>query len=183
MGFLAVIIILIVGIVFLFTRDSGRDNNLPAEQRVDTTEYISEPSVVTYITEGRLNAEEEHRSIRISISRNVRSLDVLGGYNGTILRTNSFPNTQSAYDEFMHALDKAGFTRKQKAVYSSEKGVCPLGRRYIYRLDGLGEEVSRLWSTSCSNKEGSFAGNASLIRQLFENQIPEYYKLTSDVSL
>lgn len=183
MGFIAVIVILIVGIAYLFTREPAKEVSSPTKERVDLTQYISEPSTVSYLVEGQLNAEEEHRAIRISISRNIRSIDVLSGYNGIILRTNSFPNTQTAYEEFIFALENAGFTNEQKSVYESEKGVCPLGKRYIYRLDGLGEEISRLWSTSCGSKQGSFGGNASLIRQLFQNQIPDYSQITRGIQL
>jgi hypothetical protein len=45
-----------------------------------------------------------------------------------------------------------------------------------------GNNISqRFWSTSCGNL-GSFKGNASTVRELFQRQVPDYNVLTSGLS-
>ncbi len=182
MAILAVIVV-IIGAILLMTNRGSSPQLQPGAVRVDLAEYIDKPSTVAYTTEGGLNSEEDHRAVRISVNRNLRTVQVLSGYNYSVINAQDFPNTQAAYDEFMHGLKNAGFTQQQKAAFSDEKGVCPLGTRYIYRLQDDSGEVLRLWSTSCARKDGSSIGNAFLIKQLFQKQIPGYTNIVKGVKL
>jgi hypothetical protein len=183
LGLFLVAAALIAGIVLMVRRTPIEDTPKPVSQRVKVNEYGATSATAIYTVEGELNAEEDHRAIRISVNRNRRTLEVLTGYSQTVVQSQTFSNTQPAYEEFVHALENAGFSRSQEAKYSSENGVCPLGRRYMYELNEDDKEVVRSWSTSCGRTDGSFAGNAGLIRQLFENQIPEYKTFVKDVRL
>lgn len=183
LGLFIIAAALIVGIVLMVRRDPSPDVPQTVSQRVDLTDYASTSATATYVIEGKLNSEEEHRAIRISVNRNSRTLDILSGYNQTVVQTQTLPNTQSAYEEFLYALENAGFSSSQEARYSSEKGVCPLGTRYLYEFSNEGDDLLSLWSTTCSKSDGPFAGNASLIRRLFQNQMPDYRTFTKDVRL
>lgn len=179
-GLIAIGVLLIAIILILFTGGPGPEQG---KRRIDLAEYADTPATVIYTVEGRLNAEEEHRSIRISVNRNQRTIEVLGGYSETVIKSQDFFNTQSAYDEFLHGLKRAGYTRFKEARYMDEKGVCPLGYRYIYEVEEFSDELLRLWSTSCSKDDGDFGGNANLVRRLFQAQIPEYEDFVRGIKL
>ena len=146
-------------------------------------DYAGSEAVVRLTVEGEIEAKEEHRAIRITVGRARRNVEVLRGYDAEVLKSQPLDNSQAAYDEFLQALTTAGFANRKDAPQEDERGVCPTGRRYIYEVLDSSEEVLRLWSTSCSGKQGTLAGNASLIRTLFEAQIPDYAEFTRDVRL
>lgn len=183
LGLLGIGVVLIIVIVLLVTRDPSPDSQQTGEQQLNLVEYSFTPASVTYTIDGEINAEEEHRAIRITVNRNQRTAEALSGYNQTVIKSETFSNTQAAYNEFLHALKNAGFSRSKEAQYPSEKGVCPLGIRYIYEFEHEGEELLRLWSTSCGRNDGSFAGNPNLVKRLFENQIPQYRDFSRGVDL
>ncbi len=186
LGFLGIVIVGILAIVLV---TSGGDSKPASDakesvKKVVLTDYISGDSSVRFTTEGVINAQEEHRSIRVTITPTRRSVEILKGYNYEVESSKVFSNSQAAYDEFLHALQTAGFTRrKEKPLQEDEKGVCSTGNRYIYELLSGGQEVSRTWGTSCSAKQGTSASSSSLVHGLFEDQIPEYRDLTRDVDI
>ena len=182
LALLGIIVVIIAAVLLIFNRGPSPDSQ-QGERRVTITDYIDKPSTAVYTVEGELNAEEDHRAIRISVSRNMRTIEVLSGYNKTVINTQSFPNTQAAYDEFIHGLEKAGFNRQQEPEFKEENGVCPLGSRFAYQLREDNDDVLRLWSTSCGRNDGTMGGNATLIRQLFQKQIPGYTTIVRGVKL
>lgn len=182
LGIFGIILILLVMIVFLFTR--GPSPATPeGERRVDLAEYADSAATATYTIQGALVAEEDYREIRISVNRNSRDIEIIRGYNNSIIASQTFSNTQAAYDEFLHGLKNAGFSSSKEARYETEKGVCPLGKRFIYELEEFGDRLVRLWSSSCNRSDGSLAGNSTLIGRLFENQIPGHREITRDIKL
>ena len=180
-GVLSLIVIIVVAIILF------RGDNTPGGQngtsQVNLTDYVDSGAEVVYATYGRLVAEEERRAVRITISRNRRTVEVLAGYNEKVTKRKTFSNSQAAYDEFMHALKIAGFSRVQDADYESEKGVCPDGNRSIYQLYEEDEEMMRLWSTSCRKGDGNFGGKSSVVENLFQDQIPEYDDFADSVNI
>ena len=148
-------------------------------------EYAATDATVSFTTDGIVNGDELHRAIRITISSNQRTMDVLQGYNPSVIQSKSFINNQEAYDVFLRAIAGAGFlvkTKDSKAV-SDERGLCPLGFRYILDLNQDGDDLSRLWASSCGSKVGNSAGAIPTISQLFEDQIPNYDNLVGQVNL
>ncbi len=176
------IIVLVIAVIMLIF-DGPDAPNQPDQKRINLTDYVDTGAQTIYEIEGEINAEELHRTIRISVDRSIRRIEVLNGYNKTVSKSQEFPNTQSAYDEFLHALDRAGFNSRKETQMTDEKGVCPLGQRYIYQLQESNDDLIRLWSTSCRKSDGSFAGNASLVQRLFQKQIPEYREFVRGVKL
>ncbi len=178
-----VIFLMLIGAIVLVSR---RGSNGPegTEAKVTLTDYVTSSSEVVYTTDGRINGEEQHRSIRISVSQERRKFEVIQGYDGMVISQQIFSNDRAAYDVFINALHKVNFIReRENAPQGDEKGVCPSGLRYIYELKNNGEEIRRLWNSSCGENSGTFGGNSSVVRQLFRQQIPEYNKLSGSVNL
>ena len=116
--------------------------------------------------------------IRISISRNTRSIEVIQGYQNKIVASQQLTNTQNAFSEFLSALDRAGYTRERRTNYSSEAGMCPTGNRFVFSSNQFSEDFRR-WSTSC-REQGNFGGQFSTVQQLYQTQIPDYSDFISN---
>lgn len=184
LGVVVVVIALIVAIFAIATRPSetpgtGQDG----DKVVTLKEEAGGDATLVYTIEGKIVGEEQHRSVRISVNRNIRTLEVLEGYTEKVIRSESLSNNSDAYDAFVAALDVAGFSRERDSKFEDRHGLCPFGRRYTYELRKNGEEPVDTWSTSCSTKDGTFGGAQPTVQQLFQNQIPNYSQLTSQVTL
>lgn len=183
-GVIAIILIAIGAILLLVIRTPDvNDQNENADPAIDLTEYIESGTSVTFTVEGELTALEERRAIRVSVSQDTRTIEIINGYNGGVVKRQTLSNDSSAYDEFLHGLKYAGFSRNQEAAFEDETGVCASGRRFIYELRQNGDDTLRLWSTSCDRDDGSFAGNRSQVERLFEEQIPDYRDFVRGVDL
>jgi hypothetical protein len=185
-GVVLFIIIVIVLIVVFARRDNVPDPQRPEQARdVSHLEKAKESgSSATFTTRGEVVDEERHRMIEISISATERKVEVLSGYDQQVLKSQTYPNTQAAYEAFLDALNGAKFTDgKPQREKLSEKAACPLGLHYEYKVTSPSSEEHRLWATSCSRADGTFNGNGSMVRTLFQNQIPDYGKIVDDVRL
>lgn len=182
-GVIGVVLLTILAIVLIVTRDTGSGTKQTGKSAVSLYETAKNGGTVTYTTEGQLVGEEERRAVRITVSSGTRKIEVIRGYNNTVEKTETYSNTQAGFEEFIKALELAGFQRKREFTTDDHRGFCPLGRRFIYEFEKSGEDSFKTWSTSCSAKEGTFGGTATTVRQLFEKQIPEYNKAISGVRL
>lgn len=178
-----VVVLLIIGLFFIFGRSSGTKDAPDTSRITNLTQYAPRDSFVTFTTEGRLVGDDLYHAIRITVSPTERRIEILDGYAETVQRSQSFDNTQLAYQQFLAALDRAGFARKQTNTISKPDGVCPLGSRYLYKLDNNGDLVVNTWATSCAKSDGNFGGNMNLVRTLFQQQITDYNKQVSGVRL
>lgn len=181
LGALGFIFIAILAIV-LITRGRGGDNG-PVAPKLVVSEEAREGVSAVLTTQGEVVGEDQRRAIRIIVDQDERRLEILEGYGEAVERASTFPNTHAAFETFLVALDQAGFDNKRVSAIEDERGACPLGRRYIYELRDNSQELLRLWNTSCSGRLGTFDGNSSTIRKLFEQQIPEYKTLIRGVQL
>ena len=180
-GVLGLLVVLIVAIVLLATRAPGT-NPQQGKQATVLADYANKDAKVEYKTRGRIVGEESFRTVRITVTRRERTMDILSGYEETIKDSKTFPNTDAAYSVFIKALDKAGFAREKTTTIKDETGICPLGRMYTYDLKEGTDIKTHLWNNSCTS-QGSFSGDGSLIMQLFQAQIPDYLKTTSGLNL
>ena len=180
---LVVIGLLILGIL-LIAGGGKKSPSTPVKVPKSLTDYASTDATVSLTIKGAINAQELHREIRVTIGRGLRQVDIIKGYQNQIIKDKSYDNTQAAYDEFLHAINYANFTRTRKANLASESGVCPLGNRCVFALEKGGRKISRLWTSTCSGAaRGTFGGNTTLLLTLFEKQIPTYDALTQRVRL
>lgn len=122
------------------------------------------------ITDGPIVLNQEHRSLRITVDSSASKIELINGYDGSVVRQDTYPNTVESYGMFLRALDGVGFTLSKKSTIPDERGQCPLQYRYVYKLSDYNREVYRFWSTSCGT--GNFGGVRSSVRTLFQKQIP-----------
>lgn len=173
----------IIILVLLFGR--GGKKPTPGPTILPLADYAETTATVSFTTDGMVNGDEIHRSIRITVSSSQRQLDILQGYNPQVISSKSFINNQEAYNVFLKSIGFSGFLAKsnKKNIPASEIGQCPLGFRYILNLEQDGDDLSRLWASTCGKAVGNATGNILTIRSLFQNQIPDYTKLTNTVNL
>jgi len=175
--------IIIFGFVWFFRKIGGKTSTPTTTPKIVLNEIANTPKEVKFVTQGRIVGNETYREIRITVNRSSRVLEIVEGYENTITSRTVFPNNEDAYKTFLSALADAGFTSSR--VYRSTQmpqGTCPTGKRYWYQiLDGVSFYQS-LWSNSCNNS-GTFNGKKSTVSWLFQNQIPDYNKLTQGVRL
>lgn len=185
LGVFGIVTLIVVTIILLLSLspNAGNSNQPSRVGAVNVNDYINGTSAVAYTTQGRLVGGDQRRTIVITVSQTQRRAEVLAGYEGQVVRQTVQPNTPAGYNDFMRALQNAGFTRKRVTAQKNFEGTCPLGNIFLYDLADQTKLVSRLWNTSCNAKEGTFAGNGGLIRQVFQNQITDYSKFVQGVSL
>lgn len=184
LGVLGVIVVAFVAVWLLFSRTPSSRRESAGTRVIKLADLATKPSSRTAWTmQGPILGEDMHRSVRITVTPDERRVELLAGYEQSVERSQNFINTTAAYYAFLSALDQAGFSSRRQPATSEPTGVCPLGNRFIYDVYNDRDHVLGLWSTSCASNQGSLAGNAGLIRQLFERQIPEYNKFVQGVRL
>lgn len=175
------LILVVVGLFLIFR---GGSNRAPAPKELH--EYAFDgSSEVSLTARGKINGDDIHRRIVITVARDFRQIDIIQGYEGNVIQTQRFENNSDAYQEFLYAIQRAGFVRKKSGIegeLANPLGRCPTGKLYTFQHEADSEELSNLWSASC-DEMGTFAGNSSLLQTLFKAQITNYSKITSGVSL
>jgi hypothetical protein len=181
------IIIAIIGFfvilfgVLLFTRGGNQSPTSTSTKAVQLSDYAKKSgSKAEFITDGPINGENAHRVIRIDVTANSRTIDIIQGYNGNVMSSNSYPNTSEAFGQFLAAIDREGFTKENKIRGTDYTAICPAQFRYTFQLSQNTENVKKLWTASCAT--GSFGGNRQAVTSLFQAQIPSYIKLTNGVN-
>jgi hypothetical protein len=183
-GFLAFIILIILIVVLIFGGGKKPANN-SGPSLMPLPNYSTTDATTSMTIDGQVNGDDIHRAIRITVSQNQRELDIIGGYNGNIISSQTFGNNQAAYAVFLRAINNYGFLQKLKNAKApaDERGQCPLGNRYIFELDQNGSTLSRLWASDCSVTDATLGGASQTLQALFEGQITQYDTLTENVNL
>lgn len=177
------LVLLVAGVANLLRNSFGSDD---AEATPDTalvlTDYDTDTSRLRLIYDGRVIANEERRSLRITITSDERLFELLEGYDGVPVKRKSYPNTSAAYQNLVRAANFEGFaTARDSNLGDDERGICPEGQRTVTELFDDGEVISRLWAASCNRKLGTLGGDARALVKLFQAQIPGYRDLTSGI--
>lgn len=174
-GFLLTIGLLILLIVLLATGGSKTTKVPNTSKKLDS--YANTSAVTRLTIDGPITNPQEHKATRITVGRDTTTYEQLQGYDGAIVNTQSFPNTQTSYLSFLRAIELAGFTLGDtSANLKNDRGYCPLGNRYIFELEDNGKQIERFWSASCSGAH-SFKGSTNLNVTLFKRQVPSFNKL------
>lgn len=186
MTIIVIAILAIIGTVVLFGR--GNNNSSPAKvaRQTKVADYENNDlASVSWTMQGKLVGDDQRAAVRVTVTRNKRTAEVLTGYGSRVERSIEQPNTAAAFATFTRALDNASFGRERTVKQPDDRGMCPLGNVFIYRLTEGSSEIMRSWSDSCRTTEGSFGGGptTSLIQQLFKAQITDYSKFTSGVKI
>lgn len=179
-GFMITIGLIIVLILLLFR--GGGSPKVPKTTKA-LTSYSTTDAEVRLTIDGPINADQIHQQVQITVGQDDATYEQLTGYNGAVVNSQSYANTETAYNVFLHALAHAGFTRGDiSKQLADERGYCPLGDRYIFELIENGKDIERYWSTSCG-KPKTYKGNTNFTLTLFQRQIPDYSTLTQHLSL
>lgn len=180
---LALVIVLLIVVIILIVNHGGSKNSVPGSQR-PLTSYVNDPGAEVRLTiNGPINAPQNHRQVQVTVSNSQTIFDLQQGYDGHILTSKSYDMTTNAFDNFLHALDHAGFTQgNNDPSLKNETGYCASGARYIFELRENGNDVERFWATNCGGTK-TYKGNVDTTINLFQAQVPDYDTLTQDVDL
>ena len=180
-GFLVAIGLLVLVVILVI---KGFTHHPAKVQEITLADYASTNTVMQLTIDGPLTADELHQGLRITIGQTQNVIQTYQGYQNNVTLTKSYASNQTAYDQFLRALQLYGFTKGNKDPNKAdERGYCPNGDRYIYEiLSDSNSNLQRWWSTSCGG-QGNFAGTPNQVRQLFIKQIPDYNKIVSKVRL
>lgn len=177
------VLLLLSIIILLFTRPSGNKQNTGGNgsQPINLQDYAQNGSF-RFVQNGAVTAPENNNSVTIAVSNSARSITVYNSYGANVVNSKTYPNSQTSFDAFSNALAGAGFasTKSTNLNYST---FCTLGIRYSYQIVADNNMKLDSWNSSCNPRNGSFAGNASQIQQLFKLQIPDYNQVMNTVRL
>ena len=182
-GVIAFILLLLLAAIFVLNRnDKPADTSQNTEKTTQLIGYADKNSEVSLTTIGKLVGDDQHRSVRVTVSATERRIEVLSGYDQQVISSQTYENNQAAYETFLSALGGQGFISTKKTSITDSRSVCPTGQHYEYLVTENSEDKSKLWSVSC-DKSGNFNGHGSTIRQLFQRQIPDYNQQIRGVTL
>lgn len=176
-------ILAIIGSLTLIGREQGSNNPSKVARSTKLAEYSDkDSSSISWTMQGRLIGEDQRHSVRITVTKSKRTVALLSGYEERVEKSTDYMNTPAAYEAFARSLDTYNFGKERRVRQPDERGVCPLGNRFVYRLTDFGKEIMRTWSDTCSSSNGSYGGgnsSAQVIGQLFKAQITDYSKFIS----
>ncbi len=185
--------VFLIFMVIFFVIRLADGNNDPSPQETGQSETV-EPvvlgehnnslSTVEFTVVGKTTAPETHREIRFTITQDRRTVQIISGYDGKVIDTMTLGNTSNSYQQLLYAIEEEGYSKAKKEPRTIDRnGVCSGGKQYLYMVKVNGQTRNDLWSTSCSIKQGTFAGDRSDIVKLFEKQFPEYKDFVRGVKL
>jgi hypothetical protein len=124
---------------------------------------------------GPIVADEAFRSYQITVSSSSRELATYKGYLDSGLDKISLSNNVQAYDEFVHALDKANLAKGDafEGDRNDLRGVCATGRVTNFEIIEGDSVVKSLWTSTCNGSKGSLDANVDQLSDLFVAQIPD----------
>lgn len=185
-----IVVIIVVALVALISLGralffSGSDTtaipDVSREALLSTTASHS----VRMIVRGPIVSNENFRSYQITISPDSRVITSYSGYLDTKLEEVVLSNNVKAYDEFVHALDKANLTKGDMLTGEDNdlRGVCATGTVTDFAVLDNGSAVKELWTSTCKGSRGSLDASASQLGGLFRAQIPESNNLIKKIDL
>lgn len=174
MGFL-----LLAGLLYFVTgglRSGGDDELTQQEQNRRQVTTIHSGRSVRMTVYGPVVANEDRESYEVSVSPSTRRFVAYKGYNQTQVESYSYDNSFEGYQQFVHALSRAGFDKERKVSdeQADDRGACSSGKRYVYELFENGDMIKRVWTTTCGNTKGTYAGTNTVTKDLFNRQIPQF---------
>lgn len=180
-GLIITLGLLVLLIVLILNGGSGKPGGKPSNKPL--YEYASTDAQAILTIDGPINADSLHQQIRITVDNSNVTYEHIQGYQGNAVDTRLFANNQDAYNAFLHALMRVGFTYgDNSSKLKDESGYCPAGRRYIFELRQGDNTLERYWNTSC-NQTKTYLGNTGLTLELFQAQVPGYTDLTRNINL
>ena len=181
---LIVIVLVIVAVVSLGRAIFSGGGSDTSEEQVDEgrTALLETGSdrAVSLTVRGPIVAEEEHKSYRIIVSPSNRSMTIYKGYLDEQERAKTLRNNGEAYEQFVHALDKANMMKgiePEDEKLNDLRGLCATGYVYEYAVLLDDSTIKRLWTSTCDGSKGTLQASVQQLNNLFLSQIPDSDKL------
>jgi hypothetical protein len=182
LAFLGVVALIVVVFVLVLNGLHGSGSKTPKASQVVLSDYANTSTVVRLTVDGPVTADQNHRAVRVTVGRDQSLVEVIKGYQGSVIAQQSYANNTAAYETFLKSLQTLGFTKGDSTpALADERGYCPTGERFIYEIDSGATSVQRYWSSTCST--GTFKGSGQSVRTLFRSQIPNYNVITAGTQL
>jgi len=164
------IVILVISAISAAIRSAG-------SQPVPINELLvnNNDRAVEMVIRGPIVADEKFKTYSIKISPDERRVTSYNGYSLYENEYKALPNTYKAYDEFIHALNKANLMLGDE-LPSDLRGTCATGKVYEFKLMKGAKVVKTLWTSTCSGAKGTLKANLNQVYNLFTNQIPDAKK-------
>lgn len=184
-----IVIIAVVAVVSLARAVFFSGNRSSETVQIDTSrEALLSTGVdrsVQMTIRGPIVADEDFNSYRITVSPSSRSMVTYRGYLDAPIDRINLGNNITAYDEFIHALDKANLAlgEQLKEEDDDTRGICATGRVYEYEILNGTNVVKRLWTSTCKGSPGSLKASVDQLTNLFVNQIPDARTPLRDINI
>lgn len=175
---------LIVLVIVLIIKAFSGGGSPAASSQTDITKYATTPnSSATLLIDTPTGIDQDHRQVKIMVSASGNELDVIQGYEGKVMATQSYANNSAAYAAFLQTLKLMNFARGRTSSIDY-RGFCPTGDRYTFTFYNGENDVFTYWATSCGS-QGTYEGQLTQVLQQFQRQIPaaDFGRLTRSVSL
>lgn len=180
---LLIIVIMIIAIVALVSLaraiffSGDRSGNSLQQVDVSREALLSTDAdrKVQMTIRGPIVADENFNSYRITVTPNSRTLVTYRGYLDRQVDRVNLGNNVKAYEEFVHALDKANLAVGVQFDKDKDdtRGICATGHVYEYEILDGDTVVKRLWTSTCKGSPGSLKASAAQLTNLFTAQIPD----------
>lgn len=186
-GFVVTVFLLIVLVVLLIGGNIGggssKKNTKTTTTMKQLQDYSNSGAVVKVTIDGPVNAQQVHDQINITVGRDTTVINRNSGYDGNVVKTMTYTNTETAYNVFLNSLNKVGFDKgdNNKAL-KDDRGFCPIGNRYVFEIIENGQSVQRYWATSCGGTK-TYLGQLGLTLRLFRAQAPDYSAFISGTNI
>jgi len=173
--------LIVVVLILIF-----RGGSSPSPTQSPTAQMVNFATTTTTVTMTDIfptSANQTHHQFVTTVGQDQTTFTVEQGYEGQVLRTQSYQNNSSAYAEFLRALQISGYNLgTNDPKLADDRGYCSAGHRYIFEINNGSQTLQRYWASTCGSLGTSRAKVGSIL-QLFQRQVPDYSQLTSNISL
>ena len=181
---LVVIVLVIVAVVSIGRAIFGQNSETDVEQETDIGRdallNTGSGHAVRMRVRGPIVAQEEFKSYEIQVSQSKRVMKVYSGYLDRVQKRKNLGNTRAAYEQFVYALDKANLMKGEVPTDDAKndlRGICASGYVYEYAVIESGDELKRLWTSTCKGSPGSLEASTEQLNDLFFDQVPDSREL------
>lgn len=161
----------------LFVGSNSTESGVSESQQIaDDTLNTAIGRAVRFTERGPIVADENFKSYQITITATSRTYTTYSGYLDRVVATKTYDNNTPAYEQFVHALDKADISKMQNTSGNDDlRGVCATnGRLYVFETLNNDVATHTLWTSTCSGSRGNMGANVAQVKALFVNQIPDF---------
>lgn len=184
---LVVVAIAIAGLVSVGRMVFGGDQNNDEQVDVgrDALLSTSVDRSVRMTVRGPIVADEAFRSYQITVTPTKRQFVTYSGYLESPLETKQYSNNNKAYEQFVHALDKANMMNGEafEGEQDDTLGICATGNVYEFEVLRADSSVKRLWTSTCRGSSGSFKASVDQVESLFVQQVPDAREVLKDLDI